>query len=82
LVLLIVIYIAKKVFQIIKKSHNNYGIKSTDYHRYRNYCVRKIKKIRKSMNYKFGTKNKFFKKDIVKDNIGDKKILDVALWNS
>lgn len=34
------------------------------------------------MNYKLGTKNKFIKKDILKDNSGDKKILDVALWNS
>jgi len=44
--------------------------------------VRKIRKIRKSINYKYGTKNKFFKKDIIKDNVNDKKTLEIALWSS
>ncbi len=70
------------VFSIIKKSHNNYGIKNTDYRRYRNYCVRKIRKIRKAINYKLGTKNKFIKKDIVRDNQNDKRVLEIALWSS
>jgi signal recognition particle subunit SRP68 len=70
------------VFSIIKKSHNSYGIKNTDYRRYKNYCGRKIRKIRKGVNYKLGTKNKFLKKDIVKDMGNDKKILEIVLWTS
>ena len=50
--------------------------------RYRKYCSAKIIKIRKAINYKFGTKTKFLKKDIVKDNINDKRILDIALYYS
>jgi hypothetical protein len=44
--------------------------------------VRKIRKIRKAINYKLGTKNKFIKKDIVRDNQNDKRVLEIALWSS
>lgn len=63
------------VFSILKKSHNNYGIKNGDYCRYRIYCGRKIRKIRKTINFKLGTKNKFLKKDITRDIQSDKRVL-------
>ncbi len=41
------------------------GIKRGDYQRYRNYCTAKVKKIRKSMGFKYsGHKSKFAKKVI------------------
>lgn len=33
----------------------NNGIKRGDFQRYRNYCTGKVKKIRKSMNFKYST---------------------------
>jgi hypothetical protein len=34
------------------------------------------------MGYKYGTKTKFLRKDIVRDNPYDKRIMEVALFNS
>lgn len=72
---MVILYMRVLVFSIIKKSHNNYGMKNTDYQRYRRFCTHKVQKIRKTMGYKFGTKTKFIKKDIIRDNANDKKIL-------
>lgn len=47
--------------------------------RYRRYCTSKINKIRKVMDYKYGNRTKFAKKDITVDRAEDKKILQVAL---
>jgi hypothetical protein len=52
---------------MIKTAQHSFGIKNGDYMRYRKYCSRKIDKLRKAINYKCGNKNKFFKKDILKD---------------
>lgn len=49
--------------------------------RYRRYCGRKVDKLRKAMQYKFGNRTKFNKKDIVNDKIEDKRILQVTLFN-
>jgi hypothetical protein len=34
---------------------------------YRRYCTRKINKLRKAMDYKYGSRTKFIKKDISSD---------------
>lgn len=48
--------------------------------RYRRYCTRKVDKLRKGMDYKYGNRTKFVKKDIMADKQTDKKILQVGLF--
>jgi signal recognition particle subunit SRP68 len=71
-----------KVFLLAKTAQNSYGIKNSDYERYRRYCAKKIEKLRKSMGIKYGTKTKFIKKDIIKEKQNDSKILQIALFNA
>lgn len=52
------------VFLLAKSAQNSYGVKNGDYLRYRRYCTRKIDKIRATMNYKYGNRTRFNKKDI------------------
>lgn len=50
--------------------------------RYRRYCTRKVNKLRKVMEYKYGNRTKFIKKDITIDKAEDKRVLQIALFNS
>lgn len=52
------------VFLIAKNSQNSFGVKVGDYMRYRRYCTRKVEKLRKTMEYKYGNRTKFVKKDV------------------
>jgi signal recognition particle subunit SRP68 len=68
------------VFLLIKTTQASYGVKNGDYYRYRRYCSRKVLKLRKTINYKYGTKNKHIKKDIASEKGNDKKILQILLF--
>lgn len=70
------------VFLIAKNSQNSFGVKTGDYMRYRRYCTRKVNKLRKVMEYKYGNRTKFIKKDITIDKSEDKRVLQIALFNS
>lgn len=59
------------------------GIKAGDYQHYRNYCISKIKKIRRGMNFRFSTpKTKFTKKVIEDERPDDSRVLQVLLFNA
>jgi signal recognition particle subunit SRP68 len=49
--------------------------------RYRRYCTRKINKLRKTLDYKYGSRTKFIKKDITHDKSEDKRILQIAMFS-
>jgi hypothetical protein len=49
--------------------------------RYRRYSARKVEKLRKAMQYKYGNRTKFIKKDITLDKNEDKRILQIALFS-
>lgn len=69
------------VFLIAKNAQNSYGVKTGDYMRYRRYCTRKVNKLRKAMDYKYGSRTKFVKKDITADRPDDKRILQIAMFS-
>ncbi len=66
---------------IVKNSQNSFGVKTGDYMRYRRYCTRKIEKLRKAMQYKYGNRTKFIKKDVTVDKSDDKRVLQIALFS-
>ena len=65
----------------MKSAQNNYGVKNGDYARYRNYCSRKIQKLRKAMNIKYGNRTKFVRRDIINDHYNDNRVLQVLLFH-
>ena len=73
-------FIVILVFLLIKTAQTNYGMKNSDYARYRLYCSRKINKLRNSMNFKYGTKSKYIKRDILEERPNDCKIIQIALF--
>jgi signal recognition particle subunit SRP68 len=47
------------VLKILKKDHNEHGLRHDDFTRYRKHCVRKITKLRKLLNFHHGKGRKF-----------------------
>ena len=50
--------------------------------RYRRYCTRKVDKLRSVINFKYGNRTKFNKKDVVEEKSNDKRSLQIALFNA
>jgi signal recognition particle subunit SRP68 len=46
------------ILQTIKKDQNEYGLRYDDYSRYRRHCVRKLQKLRKTLNFHHGSGKK------------------------
>jgi len=59
------------------------GIKRGDFQRYRNYCTSKVKKIRKSMGFKYSSpKVKFSAKRIEVERARDPRVLQALLFSA
>mmetsp|Transcript_21376 Transcript_21376/g.24842 ORF Transcript_21376/g.24842 Transcript_21376/m.24842 type:complete len:635 (-) Transcript_21376:177-2081(-) len=72
------------ILQTVKNSQSQNGLKHSDYNRYRRYCAKRLKRIRKSMKFTYG-KGKFLKKPISLETvqeIKDPRILHVVLYNA
>ncbi|RWS15026.1 Signal recognition particle protein-like protein [Dinothrombium tinctorium] len=50
--------ITLEVLQVIKDAQSQHGLKHGDYHRYRGYCSRRLKRIRKSLGFVQATGSK------------------------
>ena len=68
------------VFLLAKSAQHAYGVRTGDYTRYRKYCTTKIAKLREGMQFKYGNRTKFNRKDITEDKADDKRVLQVALY--
>ncbi|KAI4894849.1 hypothetical protein NFI96_018294, partial [Prochilodus magdalenae] len=76
-----------EILQIIKDSQQQHGLRHGDYQRYRGYCSRRLRRLRKTLGFKMGNRHKFTGKkvtvEMVSDNRGytwDKQIPSV--WGS
>jgi signal recognition particle subunit SRP68 len=68
---------------IVSGAQKNNGLKRGDFQRYRNYCTGKVKKIRKSMGFKYsGPKVKFSSKRIEVERAKDPRVLHALLFNA
>ena len=71
--------ISLKVFSLIKDAQQKHGLRHSDYQRYRGYCSRRLRRIRKAVGLVQGEKRKFNKKDVTEEILKEEKHLHVPL---
>ncbi|XP_071479456.1 signal recognition particle subunit SRP68-like [Diadema antillarum] len=68
-----------EILSIIKESQQQHGMRHGDYQRYRSYCSRRLRRIRKSLKFTYGNRNKYVKRQIKEDVITDVRFLYLPL---
>lgn len=68
-----------EILKIIKDAQQQHGLRHGDYQRYRGYCSRRIRRLRKVLHVTQGDKRHFKKKEITEAMIKDEKFLYVPL---
>uniref|UniRef100_A0A6Q2XYQ8 Signal recognition particle subunit SRP68 n=1 Tax=Esox lucius TaxID=8010 RepID=A0A6Q2XYQ8_ESOLU len=56
-----------ELLQIIKDSQQQHGLRHGDYQRYRGYCSRRLRRLRKTLGFKCGNRHKFTGKKVTVD---------------
>jgi signal recognition particle subunit SRP68 len=68
-----------EVLPFIKEAQNQHGLKHGDYQRYRLYCSRRLRRIRKSLHFTHGHRNRYHKRPITAAVITDVRYLYILL---
>lgn len=61
------------VLRIIKDLQQQHGLRHGDYQRYRGYCTRRVKRLRKTLSLPQGDKRHFKKKEVTVTHLESKK---------
>lgn len=67
------------VLKIIKEAQQQHGLRHGDYQRYRGYCSRRLRRLRKVLKVPQGDRRHFKRKDIVPAMVSEDKFLQVPL---
>lgn len=59
--------------KLIKDSHQQHGLRHGDYQRYRGYCSRRIRRLRKVLKIPQGDRRHFKKRDVTENHINNSK---------
>ncbi|KAG8221898.1 hypothetical protein J437_LFUL006716 [Ladona fulva] len=62
-----------EILKIIKEAQQQHGLRHGDYQRYRGYCTRRIRRLRKVLRITQGDKRHFKKKEITEAMVKDEK---------
>lgn len=68
-----------EILQIIKEAQQQHGLRHGDYQRYRSYCSRRLRRLRKSLHFVQGTKHRFQCKKVSEDLLMDVRYLYIPL---
>jgi len=68
-----------KVLSLIREQQQKHGLRHADYQRYRGYCSRRLRRIRKAVGLVQGEKKKFNKKEVTEELLKDEKHLHIPL---
>ncbi|KAJ8002049.1 hypothetical protein DPEC_G00175770 [Dallia pectoralis] len=68
--------IGLEILQIIKDSQQQHGLRHGDYQRYRGYCSRRLRRLRKTLGFKCGNRHKFTGKKVTVEMLSDNKYCD------
>ncbi|XP_020290208.1 signal recognition particle subunit SRP68 [Pseudomyrmex gracilis] len=68
-----------EILKIIKEAQQQHGLRHADYQRYRGYCSRRLKRLRKALKVPQGDRRHFKRKDIIPAMVTDDKFLQVPL---
>ncbi|KAJ3646586.1 hypothetical protein Zmor_024168 [Zophobas morio] len=62
-----------EILKVIKNAQQQHGLRHGDYQRYRGYCSRRIRRLRKVLKLPQGDRRHFKKRDVTETHINDKK---------
>ncbi|KAI7808146.1 signal recognition particle subunit SRP68 [Triplophysa rosa] len=68
-----------EILQIIKDSQQQHGLRHGDYQRYRGYCSRRLRRLRKTLGFKMGNRHKFSGKKVTVEMLKDNRYLLIVL---
>ncbi|XP_037094102.1 signal recognition particle subunit SRP68-like [Pollicipes pollicipes] len=68
-----------KVLKVIREAQQKHGLRHDDYQRYRSYCTRRIRRLRKYLHFVQGNKKNFRRKDVTEEALKDEKYLYIPL---
>ncbi|XP_076649795.1 signal recognition particle 68 [Halictus rubicundus] len=68
-----------EILKIIKEAQQQHGLRHGDYQRYRGYCSRRLRRLRKVLKVPQGDRRHFKRKDIIPVMVRDDKFLQVPL---
>uniref|UniRef100_UPI003AACE5C1 signal recognition particle subunit SRP68 isoform X1 n=1 Tax=Centroberyx gerrardi TaxID=166262 RepID=UPI003AACE5C1 len=71
-----------EILQIIKDSQQQHGLRHGDYQRYRGYCSRRLRRLRKTLGFKMGNRHKFTGKKITVEMLSDNRYLLLVLMEA
>ncbi|XP_062507842.1 signal recognition particle subunit SRP68-like [Corticium candelabrum] len=71
-----------EILSSIKESQSQHGLRHGDYQRYRQYCARRLRRIRKSLRFVHASKHRFHQRKLTVDVITDSKFLLLPLVNA
>jgi len=71
-----------ELLPLIKEAQQHHGLRHGDYQRYRQYCQRRLKRIRHCLNFKLGTRHGYKGKKITKEIITDVRFLHIPLMEA
>ncbi|XP_068448738.1 signal recognition particle subunit SRP68 [Clinocottus analis] len=71
-----------EILQIIKESQQQHGLRHGDYQRYRGYCSRRLRRLRKTLGFRMGNRHKFIGKKITVEMISDSRYLLLVLMEA
>ncbi|XP_061191309.1 signal recognition particle subunit SRP68-like [Saccostrea echinata] len=69
-----------EVLQLVKEAQQQHGMRHGDFQRYRSYCSRRIRRIRKSLHFPQGSKHKVQPKKITVEKLTDVRYLHLPLF--
>lgn len=71
-----------EILQIIKESQQQHGLRHGDYQRYRGYCSRRLRRLRKTLGFKMGNRHKFIGKKVTVEILSDSRYLLLVLMEA
>ncbi|XP_067860481.1 signal recognition particle subunit SRP68 [Heptranchias perlo] len=71
-----------EILQIIKDSQQQHGLRHEDYQRYRGYCSRRLRRLRKALGFKMGNRHKFTGKKVTAEILSDNRYLLLVLMDA
>lgn len=71
-----------EILQIIKESQQQHGLRHGDYQRYRGYCSRRLRRLRKALNFKMGNRHKYTGRKVTVELLKDPRYLLLELMSA
>uniref|UniRef100_A0A8C5X8A0 Signal recognition particle subunit SRP68 n=1 Tax=Malurus cyaneus samueli TaxID=2593467 RepID=A0A8C5X8A0_9PASS len=68
--------------EIVKESQQQHGLRHGDFQRYRGYCSRRLRRLRKTLNFKMGNRHKFTGKKVTEEILSDNRYLLLILMDA